>query len=63
MRLIHCSDLHLDAKMETGLDSTRARERRVELLLTFGRVVQKAAELGCRAVLLAGDLFDTARVC
>ena len=61
MKLLHCGDFHLDAKMETGLDSTRARERRVELLLTFSRTLEMAAELGCRAVLLAGDLFDTSR--
>lgn len=62
MRLIHCGDLHLDARMETGLDTVRARERRVELLMTFARIIETATEQGASAILLAGDLFDTARV-
>ena len=40
MKLIHCGDFHLDARMETGLDPVRARERRVELLLTFSRMLE-----------------------
>lgn len=62
MRLIHCADLHLDAKMETGLDTVRARERRVELLLTFSRIIERAEAEGASAILLAGDLFDSDRV-
>lgn len=62
MKLMHIADLHLDAKMETGLTPARARERRVELLLTFSRAIDEAVLLGVDAVLLAGDLFDTARV-
>lgn len=62
MKLIHCGDFHLDARMETGLDPVRARERRVELLMTFSRVVDAAIEHGAAAILLAGDVFDTARV-
>ena len=62
MKLIHCADLHLDAKMETGLDTARARERRIELLMTFSRLVEAATEHHATVVLLAGDLFDTARV-
>ena len=62
MKLIHCGDLHLDAKMETGLDPVRARERRVELLMTFNRIIEAAKQHGAEAILLAGDLFDTKRV-
>ncbi|MBR2622363.1 MAG: metallophosphoesterase [Clostridia bacterium] len=62
MKLMHIADLHLDAKMETGLTSVRARERRVELLMTFSRAIDEAVVQGVEAVLLAGDLFDTARV-
>ena len=62
MKLMHIADLHLDAKMETGLTSARARERRVELLMTFSRAIDEAVALDVDAVLLAGDLFDTARV-
>jgi DNA repair exonuclease SbcCD nuclease subunit len=62
MKLMHMADLHLDAKMETGLSPARARERRVELLMTFSRAIDIAASEGIDVVLLAGDLFDTARV-
>ncbi len=62
MKLLHCADLHLDAKMETGLTPSRARERRAELLQGFARMVDDAAAQGVRAVLLAGDVFDHIRV-
>ncbi|MBQ7338341.1 MAG: DNA repair exonuclease [Clostridia bacterium] len=62
MRLIHCADLHLGAKMTANLDAKRAKERRDELLLTFGDIVATAARMEARAVLIAGDLFDTSRV-
>ncbi len=62
MRLIHCSDLHLDARMTAHLDARAAKARREELLMTFGNVVEVAKREGARAVLIAGDLFDTERV-
>ena len=61
MKLIHSGDFHLDAKMETGLDPVHARERKIELLMAFERVVLTATEQGVAAILLAGDLFDTGR--
>ena len=36
MKLIHCADLHLDSRMESGLPPEKARERRMELLHTPG---------------------------
>ena len=62
MKLIHCSDLHLDSKMEHNLTAQQARERNAEICATFSRLVSFAAENGVDAVLLAGDLFDTGRV-
>lgn len=62
MKLIHTGDLHLGAKMESGLPPARARERRNELLMSFSRLVEAAQSEGAQAVILAGDLFDTARV-
>ena len=32
MKIIHCSDLHLDSKMKSNLDSMKAKERRDEIL-------------------------------
>lgn len=58
MKIIHCADLHLDSRMESGLSPEQAQERRLELLRTFTRMVERAAEEQAEAVLLCGDLFD-----
>lgn len=62
MKLIHCSDLHLDSKMESNLTSAMAQERNNEICATFARMADYAAEHDVRAVLIAGDLFDSRRV-
>lgn len=62
MKLIHCSDLHLDSPMETHLSAEQARERNHEILETFFRLVGYAREHSVDAVLIAGDLFDSNRV-
>lgn len=62
MKLIHCSDVHLDSRMESNLTAAQARERNAEVLATFARVVSFASEQQVEAVLIAGDLFDTGRV-
>ena len=58
MKFIHCSDIHLDSKMERNLTGAQARERNAEVCATFARMAAFAAELGVTAVLVAGDLFD-----
>lgn len=58
MKIIHCADLHLDSDLKTNLTREQARERKNELLNTFIRMVDFAAEQGVCAVLIAGDLFD-----
>lgn len=62
MRLIHCADIHLDSKMEANLTKEQAKLRRNELLLTFCDMVEYAAAHDVKAILIAGDLFDTGRV-
>ena len=62
MKLIHCADLHLDSPMSTHLSTEQARERREELLGTWLHLVTYAAQHQVRAVLIAGDLFDTPAV-
>lgn len=62
MRLLHCSDLHLDARMTAHLDVRAAKERREELLMTFANIAETARREQARAILIAGDLFDTERV-
>ena len=62
MKLIHCADLHLDSRMESGLPPEKARERRMELLHTFTKMVDTAAEDGVETILMCGDLFDAGKV-
>ena len=58
MKLIHCADLHLDARMEASLPREKAWERRQEVMRTFTRMVETAEDQGVEAILLCGDLFD-----
>ncbi len=61
MKLIHTADLHLGARSTAHLTPERARLRRRELLEGFARIAEIAVREGAEAVLIAGDLFDTAR--
>ena len=61
MKFIHCADLHLDSKMET-LPSEKSKIRREEVLRTFERLCDYATANGVKAVIIAGDMFDTSRV-
>ena len=61
MRIIHCSDIHLDSAMETNLSPEKARERSREMRRTFERMAEFAKENGVSAVIIAGDMFDTDR--
>lgn len=60
MKIIHTGDLHLDSVLESNFDPAIASQRRKELLLTFARMVEYAAQQRVRVFLIAGDLFDTA---
>ena len=62
MKIIHTADVHLDSKLNRHLDDRRAKERRDELLITFQRMVQYADKEGVEAILIAGDLFDVAKI-
>lgn len=62
MKIIHCSDLHLDSALRTHLSPEKARERNAELCASFGHMVRWAVREGVDAVLIAGDLFDSAHV-
>ena len=59
MKFIHCSDLHLDADLRSRFDAESAADRRAELMNTFRRLCRQARDLGARAILICGDLFDT----
>lgn len=61
IRIVHTSDLHLDASLRaTGVPSSRARERRVAHLEAFDRVVELARREEADLLLIAGDLFEAA---
>lgn len=59
MKIIHCADIHLDSAMKKNLTKEQSRQRKSELLLTFESMISYAKENGVKAVLIAGDLFDT----
>ena len=58
MKIIHCSDLHLDSRMKSNLDSKKAKERRDEILITYQNMIKYAVNNNVRIILIAGDLFD-----
>ena len=62
MKLIHCADLHLDSPLTSGFPGKMAVERKSELLVNIFRLADRAAALGAAAVLISGDLFDSAVV-
>lgn len=62
MKIIHCADLHLDSRMTSNLTKEQAKERKIEILRTFSHMVNYAANNDVRAILIAGDLFDTRNV-
>ena len=62
MRLIHCADVHLDSKMTSNLTKEKARERKAELLNTFGEMVRYGEKNHVAGIIIAGDLFDTKNI-
>ena len=58
MKIIHCSDLHLDSDLRSKYSGPEASERKAELLHTFRRLCRWAKEYDADAVLICGDLFD-----
>ncbi len=57
MKIIHCSDLHLDSKMN-ALDTMKSKERRDEILRTYQNMVEYAEKNDVKIILIAGDMFD-----
>ena len=58
MKIIHCSDIHLDSALGHNFSTAQAKARNAELCATFSRMVQFAVREDVGAVLIAGDLFD-----
>lgn len=62
MKIIHCADLHLDSRLDANLNGEKASRRREELFLAFSNLVTKEApENDVKIIIIAGDLFDTAK--
>lgn len=62
MKLIHCADLHLDSSFFTHFTVGQARERNMELLNNFQRLVGYGQNIGVSGILIAGDMFDSNQV-
>lgn len=62
MKIIHCADLHLDSKMTANLSKEKAKERKSELLMTFQNMIEYAVKNEVKAIIIAGDLFDTKNI-
>lgn len=62
MKIIHCSDLHLDSKMEANLDKEKAKQRKNEILLSFQNMIDFANKNDVKIIIIAGDLFDKNKV-
>ena len=62
VRILHAADLHLDSPF-SGLSPEQAARRRTLQRQLPGTIVDLANERGCQLLLLAGDVFDGARVC
>lgn len=60
--LIHCADLHLDSAMSTNLEPKLAQLRQIELMEAFLNMVTYASDHGVKAILIAGDFFDSITV-
>ncbi len=57
MKIIHCADVHLGAKID-GFPKEISENRKREVRNTFLRMVDYAKQKGVAVILLAGDLFD-----
>jgi len=63
MKFIHTADIHLDAGYAAAsLPASFANRRRQGLREVFRIIVERAGEVQADALLIAGDLFDLARV-
>ncbi|SFA83438.1 DNA repair exonuclease SbcCD nuclease subunit [Acetitomaculum ruminis DSM 5522] len=58
MKIIHCSDLHLDSRMETNLSREQAVERKKEFFLAFEKMIFYAKVNEVKVIIIAGDFFD-----
>jgi len=61
MRLVHLSDLHLGYRQYQRLTPTGINQREADVARTFHNAIERIIELEPDLVLIAGDVFHTAR--
>lgn len=61
MRLVHLSDLHLGYRQYLRLTPTGINQREADVARTFQRAIDQVIALEPDVVLIAGDVFHTAR--
>lgn len=61
MKIIHTADIHLGSRIEAKLSKDKAEIRRAEVRQAFNKMVSFAALNDIKVILIAGDLFDSAR--
>lgn len=62
MKIIHTGDLHLDSPLNSNFDYDKALLRKDEVLSSFLRLVDYAEKTQVKAVIIAGDLFESEKV-
>lgn len=62
MKLIHTSDIHLASPLTSRLPSSKVASRRRELMSNLVSLCSVAMELCAKAIIIAGDLFDSERI-
>lgn len=60
MKIIHCADIHLDANLTNPDVDIKQKNR--EIRNTFLRMLEFATRQRVRAIIIAGDLFDSDRI-
>ncbi len=61
MKFIHTADLHLDSKID-GIPTDKSKVRREEIVRSFEKMVDFADKNEVRAIIIAGDMFDTSGI-
>ena len=61
MKFIHCSDIHLDSKINE-LPIQKRTKRRDEIVSSFERLCDYAVKNDVTAVIISGDMFDTEKI-
>jgi DNA repair exonuclease SbcCD nuclease subunit len=62
MKILHTSDIHIDSPLTSRLPADKVRQRRRELLGNLKRLVDEARSNSAKAIIIAGDLFDSEKI-